>query len=178
MNALFIGRFQPFHLGHLAVIKKAIKENDRLFIGIGSSEANFLPANPFTCSERFRMLEAALDEAKIPRDKYEIVTVRNIDNFALWVQHLALYIPPFDKVYTGSDTVKYLFEAHNRTSKNPYEIIDIGYLKKTLEISGTQIRKLMLKKGAWQKLTPKSVASLIEKWDGVSRLKAVQEADK
>lgn len=178
MNALFIGRFQPFHLGHLAVIKKAIKENDRLFIGIGSSEANFRPPNPFTCSERFQMIEAALEAAKIPREKYEIVTVRNIDNFALWVRHLALYIPPFQKVYTGSDTVKYLFEAHNRTSKNPYEIIDIEYIKKDLKISGTLIRNLMLKKGAWQKLLPKSVVSLIGKWDGVARLKAVQEAEK
>jgi nicotinamide-nucleotide adenylyltransferase len=130
MNALFIGRFQPFHNGHLEVIKKAIKENDRLFIGIGSSEANFRAPNPFTCSERFQMIEAALESAKIPREKYEIVTVRNIDNFALWVQHIALYIPPFDKVYTGSDTVKYLFKEHNNISKKPYDIVDIGNIRK------------------------------------------------
>jgi nicotinamide-nucleotide adenylyltransferase len=178
MNALFIGRFQPFHLGHLEVIKKAVKENDRLFIGIGSSEANFRPPNPFTCSERFQMIEAALDEAKIPREKYEIVTVRNIDNFALWIQHLALYVPPFDRVYTGSDTVKHLFATHNLTSKNPYEVIDIGSIRKKVKISGTMIRKLMLKNGNWQKPVPKSVAALIKKWDGVTRLKAVQEAEK
>ncbi len=178
MNALFIGRFQPFHLGHLEVIKKAVKENDRLFIGIGSSEANFRPPNPFTCSERFQMIEAALEEANVPREKYEIVTVRNIDNFALWVQHLALYIPPFDKVYTGSDTVKYLFTAHNRTSKDPYKIADIENIRKKMKISGTLIRKLMLKNGDWQKLVPKSVVNLIRKWDGVARLKSVQEAEK
>ena len=178
MNALFIGRFQPVHLGHLEVIKKAVKENDRVFIGIGSSEANFRPPNPFTCSERFQMLEAALDEAKIPREKYEIVTVRNIDNFALWVQHLALYIPPFDRVYTASDTVKHLFRAHNMISKKPYGIVDIESIRKKLKISGTQIRRLMLKNGNWQKLVPKSVTSLIGKWDGVARLKAVQEAEK
>jgi nicotinamide-nucleotide adenylyltransferase len=178
MNALFIGRFQPFHLGHLAVIKKAIRENDRLFIGIGSSEANYRPANPFTCSERFQMIEAALDEAKIDRRKYEIVTVRNIDNFALWVRHLALYIPPFSRVYTGSDTVKHLFEAYNLISKKPYGIIDINNIKKELKISGTQIRKSMLKDKKWEGLVPKSVKKLIIGWDGVRRLKAVQESEK
>lgn len=173
MISLFIGRFQPFHLGHLSVIKKAIEENDRLFIGIGSSEANFLPANPFTCSERYRMIEAALDEIKIPREKYEIVTIRNIENFALWVSHLELYIPPFDRVYTGSDTVKYLFEEYNRNSKTPHEIISI---KKELTISGTAVREMMLKNGKWEMLVPPSVAVLINKWNGVNRLKAVREA--
>ncbi len=173
MNALFIGRFQPFHLGHLSVIKKAVEENDRLFIGIGSSEANFEPANPFTCSERFQMIEAALDSAKIPREKYEIVTIRNIDNFALWVRHVELYIPPFEKIYTGSDTVKYLFEEYNRNSKPSHEIVNV---KKELAVSGTKIRELMLKNGQWEILMPASVVELIRKWDGVNRLKAVQGA--
>ena len=178
MNALFIGRFQPFHKGHLEVIKKAVKENDRLFIGIGSSEANFRPANPFTCSERFQMIEAALTEAKIPREKYEIVTVRNIDNFALWVQHLALYIPPFEKVYTGSDTVKHLFKEHNLISKKPYVIIDVNSIKKAVKISGTQIRRLMLKNGKWEELVPPGVSKLIKKWRGLERLKNIRDEEK
>jgi nicotinamide-nucleotide adenylyltransferase len=173
MNALFIGRFQPFHLGHLSVIKKAVAENDRVFIGIGSSEANYLPANPFTCSERFQMIEAALDAEKIPREKYEIVTIRNIDNFALWVRHLELYIPPFDRVYTGSDAVKYLFEEENRNSKTMHEIISV---KKDLAVSGTKIRSLMLESGQWEILVPPSVAELINTWNGSTRLKAVQGA--
>lgn len=173
MNSLFIGRFQPFHLGHLSVIKNAIAESDRLFIGIGSSEANFQAANPFTCGERFQMIEAALDEAGIPREKYEIVTIRNIDNYALWVRHLELYIPPFERVYTGSETVKYLFEDHNRNSKTTHEIVNI---KKELKISGTGVREMMVRDGKWEMLLPASVASLIKKWDGINRLKAVQEA--
>jgi nicotinamide-nucleotide adenylyltransferase len=171
MNALFIGRFQPFHLGHLSVIKKAVTENNRLFIGIGSSESNFEPANPFTCSERFQMIEAALDYANIKREKYTIVTIRNINNYALWVRHLELYIPPFNKIYTGSETVKYLFENENINSTTRHEIISV---KKELAISGTKIRELMLKDGSWEMLTPPPVAALIKKWNGPARLKAVQ----
>lgn len=173
--ALFIGRFQPFHLGHLGVIKQAIKENDRLFIGIGSAEANFRPANPFTCAERFQMIEAALDEANIPREKYAILTIRNIENYALWPKHVELYIPPFSHIYTASDTVRDLYQYENKTRKNPYKIIEV---KKTIKVSSTQIRNLMLKGKKWQHLVPKSVEKLLTKWNGVKRLMNVEEAEK
>ena len=175
MNALFIGRFQPFHLGHLSVIKKAITENDRLFIGIGSAEQNFRPANPFTAGERFQMIEAALDEAKIPRGKYEIFPVRNIDNYALWTRHVEIFLPPFQKIYTGSETVKNLYENENNNRKNPYEIVDVN---KELKISSTQIRELMISSGKWEILVPPAVAEFINKLGGPARLKAIQEADK
>jgi len=174
-TALFIGRFQPFHLGHLSVIKKAISENDRLFIGIGSTEQNFRPANPFTAGERFQMIEAALDEAKIERTKYAIIPIRNINNYALWPRHVAMHLPPFEKIYTGSETVKNLYENENLTRKNPYEIINVA---KELKISSTQIRELILTGGKWEILVPPATAEFIAKLGGINRLKAVQEADK
>ena len=62
-TALFIGRFQPFHEGHLSVVKRALRDNDFLLIGIGSAEEDYLPDNPFTAGERWEMIRAALDEA-------------------------------------------------------------------------------------------------------------------
>lgn len=175
MTALFIGRFQPFHLGHLSVIKKAVAENDRLIISIGSAEQNFRPANPFTAGERFQMIEAALIEAKIPLDKISIIPVRNINNYALWPRHVEMLLPPFRKIYTGSDTVKKLFENENANRKNPYEIINISM---DLKISSTQIRDLMLTGGKWEILVPPAVAEFMTKITGQGRLKAVQEAEK
>lgn len=169
-NALFIGRFQPFHLGHLSVIQKALQENDRLFIGIGSSEANFQPENPFTCSERFQMIEAALDELCIPRQKYDIVTIRNIDNFALWVQHVELYIPPFQKIYTGSEIVKFLYQYHNTHNASSYEIIQV---EKKLNISATKIRQAMIEGIDWKSFVPPSVAVFIAQCKGVERVQHI-----
>ena len=37
MNGLLIGRFQPFHLGHIEAILFALSKVDKLWIGIGSS---------------------------------------------------------------------------------------------------------------------------------------------
>ena len=35
--ALIVGRFQPFHKGHLFLIKKALEKANKTIIGIGSS---------------------------------------------------------------------------------------------------------------------------------------------
>ena len=41
--ALIVGRFQPFHKGHLFLIKKALTLADKVVIGIGS--ANIIDVN-------------------------------------------------------------------------------------------------------------------------------------
>ena len=175
MPALIIGRFQPLHLGHIKAIKDAIKKEDRLYICVGSAENNYRPENPFTFGERFLMIVSALDAEKIPREKYSVLPVRNINNFALWCAHVELCVPPFSKVYTGSETVRRLFEDHNKNLKKPYEIIKI---KKTLDISSTKVRKLIIKKGSYKKLIHESTAILLRKWNAEKRLKEIRGAEK
>ena len=41
MIGFLIGRFQPFHLGHLEAIKFALSKAEHLHIGIGSSNKRF-----------------------------------------------------------------------------------------------------------------------------------------
>lgn len=155
-TSLFIGRFQPFHLGHLSVIKSALKENDFLIIGIGSAENSNEPDNPFNASQRWEMITAALDEAKIPRDKYTIIPVRNINNYDKWVDHVARLVPPFEAVYTGSPIVKELFEKHGG-----YEIRDVEFKEK---ICATDVRKKMIKDENWESLVPTAVAKFLKKF--------------
>ena len=52
MNGFLIGRFQPFHLGHLEAINFALSKIDQLYIGIGSSNKSNQPRNPFNAEER------------------------------------------------------------------------------------------------------------------------------
>ena len=37
MDGLLIGRFQPFHLGHLEALQFALSKVDKLWVGLGSS---------------------------------------------------------------------------------------------------------------------------------------------
>lgn len=172
-----MGRFQPFHNGHLSVIKNAVKKEDRLIIVIGSAEENHQPPNPFTAGERFQMIEAALEAEKIPREKYEIIPIRNVENFMLWTAHVDQYIPPVYKVYTGSKIVKELYENYAK-----YKIEDVKMLlyaakklqRKSQIVSGTDIRNKMLANDkTWESLVHPAVVKLIKRWKGVERLKMI-----
>ena len=165
-QALFVGRFQPFHLGHLSVIKKALELEDRLIIVIGSAEENHEAANPFTAGERFQMIEACLSAEGISADRYAIIPIRNVENFMLWTTHVDQYIPPVYKVYTGSDIVKTLYTAQGK-----YKIEDVEFVS---NVSGTVIREKMVKgDDEWKQLLHPAVVTLIEGWNGVQRVKMV-----
>ncbi|MFA6305133.1 MAG: nicotinamide-nucleotide adenylyltransferase [Candidatus Gracilibacteria bacterium] len=164
-SALFIGRFQPFHKGHLEVIKEILEKNDRIYIAIGSAENSFLPENPMTASERFQIIDESLKEAKIPSEKYRIIPIRNINNYYLWFEHVNTYIPPYDTLYTGSEIVKACYLGKTVKIKN---------LKRKFEISATKIRKLILEDKKWEEYVPKACANLIKKFDIPSRIKIIQ----
>ncbi|MEM2975778.1 MAG: adenylyltransferase/cytidyltransferase family protein, partial [Candidatus Bathyarchaeia archaeon] len=47
-RGLFVGRFQPFHLGHLTAVKNILKSVDELVIIVGSAQYSHRLDNPFT----------------------------------------------------------------------------------------------------------------------------------
>lgn len=57
---VFIGRFQPFHLGHLKVLRAAVDTADHVVVIIGSVNAEPSLKNPWSFLERRLMVLAAL----------------------------------------------------------------------------------------------------------------------
>ena len=53
---VFIGRFQPFHNGHLEVIRTALSKAKKVLVLVGSSNQPRTPKNPFTFEERRNMI--------------------------------------------------------------------------------------------------------------------------
>src|SRR3989338_84795 len=175
-SALFIGRFQPFHNGHLDVIKQILQKNERVIIVIGSAEKNYLPDNPLTAGERFDLIDKALKEAKIPAEKYCIVPVRNVNNYAIWVNHINTYVPPYTKIYTGSKIVKACYNAkYNKAyiAKSGPEIIHVKRNK--IKISATKIREAILKGKKWEQMVSPIVSETLKKWQISSRLADIKE---
>jgi len=58
--AVVIGRFQPFHLGHLALVEHALAVAPRALLVVGSAGAARAVKNPFTEDERIAMIRASL----------------------------------------------------------------------------------------------------------------------
>jgi nicotinamide-nucleotide adenylyltransferase len=153
LPALFIGRFQPFHLGHLDVIKQILRRHKKVIIGIGSAQYKNLPENPYSSALRKKMIEGSLRAAKIPRQKFTIVKIPDIHDDNRWVSHVEKLTPKFGTVYSGTPKVQKLFQKDGKYK--------MAKPKFNLRISGTEVRKRIKGRKRWQKLVPKEVRKLL-----------------
>jgi bifunctional NMN adenylyltransferase/nudix hydrolase len=62
---VFIGRFQPFHNGHRAVVEAAIKQAKEVIVVVGSSFASRNIRNPFTFEERRQMIKSVFPDNNV-----------------------------------------------------------------------------------------------------------------
>ncbi len=164
-RALFVGRFQPYHLGHLAATKWILEREERLIIAIGSAQYSHTIENPFTAGERIEMILATLEEEGLA-GKCIIVPVPDVGQHAIWVQHVRQYCPPFSRVYSNSPLVRRLFVEAG------IEVREIPMFKRD-KYDATYIRKLMIEGGDWERYVPRAVASVIKRIGGVERLRDV-----
>ena len=169
-RGVFVGRFQPFHKGHLEVIKKIVKEVDELVIIVGSSQYSHRLDNPFTAGERITMIRMALEEEGIQLSRIWIIPVPDVHQHALWVSQIVGYSPKFDVAYANEALTRRLFmEAGFRVEPMPLIKREVYF--------ATEIRKRMLAGENWKELVPSSVASFIEEIDGDARLRDLNKTD-
>jgi len=161
-NALIIGRFQPFHKGHLEVIRTISEECDTITIGIGSAQYSHTLENPFTAGERHLMISRALKEVDL--EDYFLVPIVDINRYAVWVAHVVSLVPPFKAIYSNNPLTRRLFEEAG------YEVRDSPLFNREV-YSGTEIRRRMIAGEDWMSAVPKAVAKVIDEIDGVNRLK-------
>ncbi len=60
-TGVILARLQPIHNGHLALIKKAVEENDEVYVFIGSAD-KFNQRNPLPISIRIQLTQEAIKE--------------------------------------------------------------------------------------------------------------------
>jgi nicotinamide-nucleotide adenylyltransferase len=162
-RGLLVGRFQPFHKGHLFLIRQVFQDCDELIVVIGSAQFNYTYTDPFTAGERIMMIHASLIESGIDLKKCYIIPVVNDENNARWFCHLKSMVPHFDILCSGNEFVTSLVSGNIKVVKPRFS--------KKREYNGTNIRKLMPKSQSWKKLVPHSVAGIIEQVDGVTRIR-------
>jgi nicotinamide-nucleotide adenylyltransferase len=170
-RGLYVGRFQPFHLGHLSAIKEVLKETDELVVVIGSAQYSHNFNNPFTAGERLVMVRKALEESGVDSGRVWIVPVPDVHLHMMWVSSVEGYTPHFDVVYSNEPLTRRLF------TEAGYQVKPIRFFDRK-DYSSTEIREKMVKDENWEKLVPKSVRTLIKEIDGVNRLKDLTKTDK
>jgi nicotinamide-nucleotide adenylyltransferase len=170
-RGLFVGRFQPFHKGHLQAVKDILNEVDELVIVIGSAQYSHRIDNPFTTGERLMMIRKALEEERIDLKRIWIVPVPDVHVHAAWVSVVESYTPHFDIVYSNEPLTRRLFIEAG------YEVRPIRFYNREV-YSATEIRERMLRGKDWEELVPKSVANFIKEMGGVERLRDLIKTDK
>jgi nicotinamide-nucleotide adenylyltransferase len=170
-RCLYVGRFQPFHIGHLDAIKYALKEVDELVIVIGSAQYSHNADNPFTAGERLVMVRRALMEAEVDYGKLWIVPVPDVHLHMLWVSAVEGYTPKFNVIYANEPLTKRLFMEAG------YKVKPIPLFERKVYMS-TVVREKMVKGDSWTELVPKTVADFILEIDGVNRLRDLSQTDR
>jgi nicotinamide-nucleotide adenylyltransferase len=164
-RGLYIGRFQPFHNGHLQAIEYVLETVDELIIGIGSIQDSHEIKNPFTAGERHYMIQSALLEAGIPHNKFYIISIPDIDRNAVWLAHVRTLCPPFDIVYSNNPLVARLTKEYGENVK----LATIPFFNRNA-YSATEVRRRMLADESWEELVPPAVARIIKEINGLKRL--------
>jgi nicotinamide-nucleotide adenylyltransferase len=167
MRGLYIGRFQPYHLGHQATVQEIAKEVDEIVIVVGSAQVSHTLENPFTAGERLTMICSALEDL---RGRCYIIPLPDVDRNAIWVSHLLSMTPPFERVYSNNPLVIQLFKEAGIVVKKPPMYSREIY-------SGTAIRRLMMEGKNWRNLVPEPVALFIDQVHGEERLRNVSGND-
>ena len=166
-RGFYIGRFQPYHNGHQSVLEHIAHEVDEIVIGIGSAQLSHLTDNPFTAGERVLMITRALSSLGRP---FYVIPIEDIQRNALWVAHVRSMTPPFDLCYSSNPLVMQLFKEAGIRVQSP-EMYEREIL------SGTEIRRRMLKDEPWKNLVPPEVIQVLNEIDGVGRLRQISRGD-
>ncbi len=85
---IFIGRFQPLHLGHEYIIRQALEQAETVLLFVGSTNLARSVRNPFTFSERQEMIALTFaDELAAGR-----IVVKDVQdhpyNDTAWIAHV------------------------------------------------------------------------------------------
>jgi nicotinamide-nucleotide adenylyltransferase len=167
-RALYIGRFQPFHLGHLSVIQSVSREFEAVLVGIGSAQESHTLDNPFTAGERHLMIQKSLDAAGIRN--YFVIPLPDVGRNALWVSHVQAMVPPFSVFVSNNALPRRLFQEAG------FQVRGAPFFEREKH-RATAIRQMMLDGKGWQDLVPKQVVEVVEEVHGVERMRDLAQRD-
>jgi nicotinamide-nucleotide adenylyltransferase len=163
-----VGRYQPFHNGHILVIRKMLESFPSVIVGIGSAQYSHTPENPFTAGERVEMAVESLRAEGI--DDFYAVPMEDINEHGRWVAHVESLVPRFRAVASNNPLTMRLFQEAG------YEVLTTPLYDRR-RYSGTVIRRRMLSGKPWRQLVPPAVSAVIDEISGVERMRQLAGRD-
>ncbi|MEK7573509.1 MAG: adenylyltransferase/cytidyltransferase family protein [Patescibacteria group bacterium] len=152
---LVVGRFQPFHKGHLYLIEKALEASEKIIIVIGSSNMSD-ENNPLSYKTRAEMIKKVIAEESLEDKVLKIIPSPDDPSDDVWLEKLLIKAGRFDIAFGNNDWTNDILE------KAGFKILKIKFLnRKTYQ--GVIIRELFRKNKKWQNRVPKYLTDFIQK---------------
>ncbi|MFQ6127656.1 MAG: nicotinamide-nucleotide adenylyltransferase [Thermoplasmata archaeon] len=159
---LFVGRFQPFHRGHLAMVKRILEEHNGITFGVGSSQFKDTQKNPFSFEERARMIRSAMEREGF--EDYDIVAIRDLNDDELWVKQVKELIPNLFLIYSNDPLTVRLFRERG------FDVRVMPLVERN-SLSGTKVRKRILDNTNWEEFVPPPVRDILVEIEGPERIR-------
>ncbi|MES2299956.1 MAG: bifunctional nicotinamide-nucleotide adenylyltransferase/Nudix hydroxylase [Pseudomonadota bacterium] len=167
-TAVLIGRFQPFHNGHAALLHAALENAPQVVVVLGSSFHARSAKNPFTWQERAMMISSTLPEEARARVKF--VAVRDYYEDARWASEVRAAVASV----AGDDKRIALIAFFKDASSyylNHFPQWQLVTVKVAAEIDATRIRRVLFEAedfdvslGVIDALVPMPVRQYLKAW--------------
>ena len=140
-EALFVGRFQPFHKGHEKILAYLLRRYARITIAIGSAQEKRTEVNPFSAQERTAMIMRVVRSHVGWGKKIKFIFLADSHSNPAWVRAVSARFPPSRfAVASANPLVRKLL-------KNADYSLDPSPLFQRAEWEGKQIRNQIRKGG-------------------------------
>lgn len=132
-TAVFLGRFQPFHIGHMSIVERILTDYQRLLLVIGSAEKSGTDENPWTLQEREEIIRASIPLEL--QERMDIVWLDDVPDDDEWCENFKKILLSESILFTGNEWVRDICARHGIQTEwiDSYEI----------DISGTRIREMI-----------------------------------
>ncbi|TXH01671.1 MAG: hypothetical protein E6R05_05330 [Candidatus Moraniibacteriota bacterium] len=158
-NALFIGRFQPFHNGHLYILQKCLELAERVVILVAKAEAQGEENDPWGVSDRKRMVCEAIRQIGVEKRVTHIFSCPDYPSDKKWLSEVKKRVGAFDVVVSNNEWTLGVFRNAG------YTVVESG-LHNREELEGVKVRKLMREgKVQWRERVPREIVKLFDNND-------------
>lgn len=144
--AVVIGRFQPFHKAHAALLGEALQIAEQVIVVLGSAHAARNAKNPFTWEERAAMIGSTLDEATQQRVRY--LPVRDYYDDRRWGESVAAAVQAHTEAGARIALVGHLKDASSHYLQRfpRWKLVSVPKIE---AIDATSLRQIYFESDDW-----------------------------
>lgn len=152
-TGFLIGRFQPFHKGHLHLMNESFQYVDEIIVGVGSigkiDQDNFL-----NYEQRKEVLQSVIKKERVNDRVKKIIPLQDFNNDRLWLKNSLSLAGKFEIVIGNNEWTNGIFERAG------YPVLRLGFYKRYL-YEGIKIRNLIKTGGEWEGRIPSYIVKLL-----------------